>query len=223
MRDERQPTGKEMPEATQATAEFDPLDDAEFPDEMPHRPRQRLLTIWSALLVAVLVGAVGFYVGIRVEKSKNAGSSSSLASAFAGHSSAFGGAGSSGSASLRSRFAAAGGFPRAGGSSNDAVGSVSSRDGNTLYVSETGGNTVKVKLSKSTTITKSESVSSGKIFPGDEVTITGAKTSGGGLTAITVSDLGTSSSGSGGSSGSSGSSGSGSGSSSAAVSSLFGG
>jgi hypothetical protein len=222
MRDERQPIGKEMPEAMQATAEFDPLDDAEFPDQMPHRPRQRFLTIWSALLVAVLVGAIGFYVGIRVEKSHNSGSSSSsLASAFAGRASAFSGADRSGSSALRSRFAAAGGFPAAGGSGNDAVGSVSSRDGNTLYVSETGGNTVKVKLSKATTITKSESVSSGKIFPGDEVTITGAKSSGGGLTAITVSDSGSSSSSGSGSASSSGSSGSGS--SSAAVSSLFGG
>jgi hypothetical protein len=211
-----------MTDATEATREFDPLDDDEFPDELPQRPRQRFLTVWSMLAVALLIGAVGFYVGVRVQKSKAAGSSgSSSFSAPSGKRAGFGGAVKSGSSSAHERsFAAAGGgFPGASTSSNDAVGSVSSRNGNTLYVSESGGNTVKVKLSKATTVTKSETVSKGKIFPGDEVTITGAKTSGG-LTAITITDSGASSS----SSSSSSSSGSsGSSSSSGAVSSLFGG
>ncbi len=214
-----------MTDATKVTTEFDPLDDEEFPDEMPARPRRRWLTPWSAVTLALLVGAIGFYVGIRVQKAE-AGGGSSTASAIADRS---GFAGLSGaSASARSRFAAAaagGGFPGAGGASGNSVsGSVSSRDGNTLYVTESGGNIVKVKLSAATTVTKSESVGKGKISPGDEVTVSGQKGAGKGasVTAVSVTDSGASSSSSSSTSSSSGGASSSSGGS-GSVSSLFGG
>ena len=35
---------------------------------LPGRPRRKVLTWWSAGLFAVLLGLVGFYVGVRVEK-----------------------------------------------------------------------------------------------------------------------------------------------------------
>ena len=43
---------------------------------LPGRPRRRVLTWWSAGLFAVLLGLVGFYVGVRVEKNQLASSSS---------------------------------------------------------------------------------------------------------------------------------------------------
>jgi hypothetical protein len=89
-------------------------------------------------------------------------------------------------------------------------------NGKTIYVTETSGDTVKVKLSGQTTITKSESVSSSKVFPGDEVVIAGTKGSGGTVTAATLTDSGARATG-GTSSGSTTG-----GSSSSVVSSLFG-
>ena len=56
-------------------------------------------------------------------------------------------------------------------------------------MTETSGNTVKVKLSGATTITKSETVKH-KLFPGDEVVIAGAKGSKGTVAATSVTDSG---------------------------------
>jgi membrane protein implicated in regulation of membrane protease activity len=193
--------------------------DGGFDETLPVRPRRPFLTKWSALLMALMLGAVGFFVGVRVEKGKiPAASSSSGASAFArAFSGAAGATSKSGASSFASRFAGAFG----GANSNATAGSVSSIDGKTLYVTETSGNTVKVKLSGQTTITKSESVSRTKVYPGDEVVITGAKGSGGTVTATSITDSGASSTGSTGSTGGGASSSPTSGAS--AISSLFGG
>jgi hypothetical protein len=111
------------------------------------------------------------------------------------------------------RFGAAGG---AGG--NASFGTVSSIDGKTLYVTESSGTMVKVKLASSTKVTKSLSVSRKSVRPGDTVVIEGVKNSSGTIVAASVSDSGAAAarSGSTSSSGATGSSSSGSG-----VSSLF--
>jgi hypothetical protein len=222
-----------MPESALAVDELD----HEYDDGLPQRPRARYLTPLTALLMALILGGVGFYVGIRVEKSKasSGGGGSAFARAFsgagagagAGGAGAAGGAGSassrtgaggSGAASFASRFGA-GGF--AGGAGNATIGSISSIKGNTIYVTETSGNTVKVKVSGATKISKSETVKPKKLFPGDQVVIAGAKGSSGTIAATSVTDSGASSTG--------GSSSTGSGSSSStsnarsAISSLFGG
>ncbi len=203
------------------------LDDYEYDDDgfgetLPVRPKRPFLTKWSAALMALVLGAGGFFVGVRVEKGKIP--STSGASAFAGTLSA------AGRGATSSRTGAAGGFAGrfaggaggaggaagfAGAGSNDTIGSVASVNGKTIYVTETSGDTVKVKLSGQTTITKSESVSSSKVFPGDEVVIAGTKGSGGTITATSLTDSGARAS-------SSTTSGSTSGGSSSAVSSLFG-
>ncbi len=201
------------------------LDDYEYDDDgfgetLPVRPKRPFLTKWSAALMALVLGAVGFFVGVRVEKDKipsSGGTGSAFASAFsgAGGTSTTGTAGRSGAAGgFAGRFAGgAGGF--AGAAGNATIGSVASVNGKTIYVTETSGDTVKVKLSGQTTITKSESVSSSKVFPGDEVVIAGTKGSGGTITATSLTDSGARAS-------SSTTSGSTSGGSSSAVSSLFG-
>jgi hypothetical protein len=201
------------------------LDEYEYEDDgfgesLPVRPKRPFLTRWSALLMALVLGAVGFFVGVRVEKDKIP-STSSGASAFAGALSGTGRASASRSGaagSLASRFAVgaggAGGFGAA--SANDTTGSVTSVNGKTIYVTETSGDIVKVKLSGQTTITKSESVSSSKVFPGDEVVIAGTKGSGGTVAATSLTDSGAKATGSASAGSTSGSS------SSSVVSSLFG-
>jgi len=202
---------------------FDDYDDG-FDEVLPVRSRARYLTPLTALLMALILGGVGFYVGIRVEKSQTtggAGTASAFGRGFPGTTS---GKSTTGSASRTAGFPSAGGlasrFAGAFGGSG-TVGSISSVDGNTIYVKETGGNTVKVKLTSATSITKSEKVSRKKLFPGESVVVAGSASSNGTVNATSVTDSGASSSGSGTSS-SSATSGS-TGNSSSAISSLFGG
>jgi Domain of unknown function (DUF5666) len=218
-----------MPESALAADDLD----HEYDDALPQRPRARYLTPLTALLMALILGGVGFYVGIRVEKSKasTSGGGSAFARAFSGAGGAggtgAGGAGSTSSAtgaagsrasSFASRFGA-GGF--AGGGGNATIGSISSIKGNTIYVTETSGNTVKVKVSGATKISKSETVKPKKLYPGDQVVIAGAKGSSGTISATSVTDSGASSTGNSSSTGSSSSSSTSDARS--AISSLFGG
>ncbi len=209
-----------------------------FDGELPNRRRRQLFNKWSALLFALILGGAGFYAGVRVEKgqlstSSPAGFASSLASRFGragtGTTGATGATGRSGTGTTGSSGApstsggagrfGAGGFSGLGGLAGGSatVGSVSSVDGNTIYVTDTSGNTVKVTLSSATKITKSQAVSKAKVYPGDSVVISGVKGSNGSISATNLTDSGASST------GSSTSGSSGSGSSGSGLSSLFGG
>ncbi len=198
------------------------LDEYEYEDDgfaetLPVRPKRPFLTKWSAALMSLMLAAVGFFVGVRVEKAKipsSSGGANAFASALAGAAGKSGTGAAGGAGGFASRFAgSAGGFGGAAG--NDTIGSVSSVNGKTIYVTETSGDTVKVKLTGQTTITKSESVKSSKVFPGDEVVIAGSKGSGGTVDATTLTDSGARST-------ASTTSGSTGGNASSAVSSLFG-
>ncbi|HWD64741.1 MAG TPA: hypothetical protein VG405_06165 [Solirubrobacteraceae bacterium] len=191
--------------------------------QLPVRPRRRLLTRSSALLLALVTAAIGFYIGIRVEKGQVSSSSTgggglaSLASRFAA---ARGGSGSTGARSSSAGTGslggfAGGGFPGGGGVS----GTVANVNGKTIYVTETGGNTVRVRLSSATKLTKSVSVNRSKIDPGDRVLVSGVTGSRGAVSATSLTDSGSGSS----SAATSSSSGGTSSSSGSAVSSLFGG
>jgi len=189
--------------------------------QLPGRPRRRFLNWGTAVLLALAVGGIGFYVGVRVEKGQVSNSSSS-ASAFPGAAAAArsgaAGSGAAGAAGARGAGAFAGAF----GGGNSSFGTVSSVNGKTIYVTQAGtGNVVKVTLSSATRITKNVGVGKSAIRPGDTVVVSGVKGSTGKIAATSVSDTGASTTGSGAGSGSS-SSGS-SGSASSAVSSLFGG
>lgn len=210
------------------TEDWDRYGDEGYDEALPGRPRRQFFNRWTAALLALLLGGVGFFVGVRVEKSQLSSSSASSRLAAAASSAAAGsGTGAAGRTGA-GRFARgsgggafAGGFGGAGG--NASIGTVSSVNGNTIYVTDTSGNTIKVKLSGATKVTKSLSVAKGKIDPGDAVVISGVKGSGGTLNAATVSDTGARASAGGGSGSGSGSSTSSSNSASSAVSSLFGG
>ncbi len=196
--------------------------DFDAPGEvLPARPRYRYLTPLTAMLMALILGGVGFYAGVRIEKTQ-LGAAGSGASA-PGHTRhgkaaaagllAASGAGAFAGGRLASRLAAA-----FGGGGKATAGSVTQVAGDTLYVTEASGNTVEVRLSPATKITKSEHVTRRAIFPGDQVLIAGSKGAGGTVDATTVTDTGAAAGGA-----SSSTATSSAGGASSAISSLFGG
>ncbi|HSC02150.1 MAG TPA: hypothetical protein VLC49_02495 [Solirubrobacteraceae bacterium] len=191
--------------------EWDSLEDV----ALPGRPRRKVLTWWSAGLFALILCAVGFYAGVRVEKNQlsNSTPTSAFSAAAAARSGAAGRTGAAGGA-FRGVFGGAG----AGGSAT--FGTVSSVSGHSLFVTDASGNTVKVTLSNATKVTKNVNVGKKAVRPGDLVVVSGAKGSNGTISATTVSDTGSSPAAAAG--GGSRSSGAGS-SGSAAVNQLFGG
>jgi hypothetical protein len=198
---------------------------------LPGRPRRQLFNRWTAALLAVITCAIGFYVGIRVEK----GQVSSSGGTARGFTLPAGLGGTSANSSTRGTSSAAGGSRSSGalpgggagfpggafGGGNASIGTISSVNGNTIYITDTSGNTVKVTLSSATKITKSLGVSKHSLRPGDSAVIRGLKNSNGKVSATTISDSGASNTGSG-TSRSSSSSGSGRSSGNAAVNQLFG-
>jgi hypothetical protein len=174
-----------MPNEQPTTDEW--LQDA---GELPPRPRRRVLGTGgnplALALLGVLLVACGFIGGVLVEKGESSpasanGSASSLASRFA----ALRGATSSGGA--RSSGAATGGFGGAGASGRPTAGTVAYLAGSTLYVTTSEGNTVKVKTSAATSVTKTVKASVSSIHPGETVTVTGTSSSGGSLSAESIS------------------------------------
>ncbi|MBV9047765.1 MAG: hypothetical protein JOY58_05830 [Solirubrobacterales bacterium] len=218
--------------------DWDRYEEGETDEPLPGRPRRQFFNRRSAALFAVVVGAVCFYAGVRVEKSQLSSSTSTAvpsstgaatrtgaagAGSRAGAAAASAGRGFGGGGGAVAAFAGAGGG--AGGSAS--FGTVSGVSGDTFYVTESSGNTVKVKLSSATKITKSVGVGKSAVRPGDTVVIRGLN-SNGTVSATSISDSGAVLSAFGGGSSGSGSSGGGgsgtggAGSASSAVSSLFG-
>lgn len=252
-----------------AEEDWDRYEDEGEDYSMPGRPRRQFFNRASAALLALILGAIGFYAGVRVEKSQMSNSSTTAGSGLASRLGALGGggtaarsgagggtaggataggatagAGASGAAASGARASGtgasgAGGFAGAGraggaaglgalfgagggaaGAGSASFGTISSIDGNTMYVTQASGNVVKVTLSSATKVTKNVSVGKNAVRPGDAVVVSGAKNSDGSIAATTLSDTGASPAAATGSGGS-GSGGAASGSS--AVNSLFGG
>jgi hypothetical protein len=217
---------------------WDAHDDGQEDETLPRRPRRQFFNRGTASLAALITCAAGFYAGIRIEKGQLASSSSALsttgtgtgasasrraafAALFSGGSGATGSTGStSATGATRSTgtsgtAAATGGFGGFGAAAGGGtVGTVAVVNGKTLDVTETSGNTVKVKLSSATKVSKTETVGRSAVRPGDSVVITGVTGSGGTVSAAAVTDSGNHSTASSTTSSSSGSSSSG-------VSSLF--
>jgi hypothetical protein len=161
------------------------------PSMTPARPRRRFFNRRSAALAAVITCAAGFYAGIRVEKNQLASTASaattSATGAAAGTRTGAGAGGAGAAGGLAGRF---GGGGASGGGGGASLGTISSVNGKTIYLTDTTGNTVKVTLSSSTKLTKSLGVSTSALHPGDTVVIQGVKNSGGALVATSVSDSG---------------------------------
>jgi uncharacterized membrane protein YgcG len=154
------------------------------PEELPRRPRRRLLAPIPIALLIVLLTACGFIGGVLVEKGQGSSGSSSgtgasaLASRFAAlrGGSAAGvksGASDSGASGAGSLFGGAGGSS-GGGGAGVTTGQVSYIHGSTLYVTTAEGNTVKVDTSPAATVTKTVKADVSSIRPGETVLVTGA-------------------------------------------------
>jgi hypothetical protein len=153
------------------------------PEELPPRPRRRLLSPVPIALLAVLLTACGFIGGVLVEKgegssSSSSGSASSLASRFRA---ARGGTSSTGAA-----FAS--GSPGAGSAiTRPTAGTVAYLAGSTLYVTNSEGNTVKVTTSAGTSVSKTVKATIKGIHPGETVTVAGETGSNGVISAESIS------------------------------------
>ncbi len=131
--------------------------------ELPRRPRRKLATPLTAALGAVLIAALGFIGGVQVQKS---------------------------SADAAPR--AAGGFSRGSAGfapqqqTNATVGTVANVDGPTLYVTDSNGNTIRVKTSSGSKVTRTAVGKVGAVHPGDTVIVQGEKSSSGTVKATSV-------------------------------------
>jgi hypothetical protein len=170
----------------------------EEPETLPRRPRRRLLTPLPVALLCVLLTACGFIGGVLIEKGQGASGGSgsggsALASRFAALRSAAGGSTGSGASSgsaAPTGSGSAGATPSAGfgsGAGGGAtVGQVAFVAGSTLYVTDTAGNTVKVKTSPASTVTKTVSGTVHGIRPGEQVLISGTTAANGTVTAESI-------------------------------------
>lgn len=169
------------------------LEDSDDADELPPRPRRRLLTPIPLALLAALLIAGGFIGGVEVQKGEEGASATTggaapgLASRFAGLRGAGAGAGA-GTGTAAGKAATGGGFAGAGaGGARPTTGTVAYVAGNTLYVKNAEGNTVKVNTSAATNVSKTVKSKLTSIFPGETVTITGSTGSGGAVSAESIS------------------------------------
>ena len=157
-------------------------------EELPRRPRHRLLTPLPVALLVVLMTACGFIGGVLVEKGEgssnaSAATGSALASRFAALRAAAGGStGGAGASGGARGFGGLGGL--AGGGAT--VGQVAFIRGDTLYVTTSEGNTVKVTTSAGSTVTKTVKSDVKKIHPGETVIVTGSKGEDGAVAAESV-------------------------------------
>jgi hypothetical protein len=190
------PYGQPIPaqDAAAATAElpYEPMSAHDEwmaeDEELPRRPRRRLLTPLPLALLAILLVACGFIGGVLIEKGEtSSGSAAATGSGLAARFAALRGASSGGSSTAAG---AAGGLSRAGASTGftrPTSGTVAYLAGSTLYVTNSEGNTVKVETSAGTTVSKSVSATVRAIHPGETVTVTGSKGTNGSVSAESIS------------------------------------
>ena len=179
----------------------EPPDARDIGAELAAPPRRKLPWL-SLLLAGGVIAAAGFAGGALVEKNNGSGSSSA-ASAFAKlRSGATGGAGGTAGAGGFSRAggtagasgaAGAGGFAGFGGGAagGATTGTVKLVDGNTIYVTNSSGNIVKITTGSSTTVSIAQSGKVSQIAPGQTVTVRGTTDSSGNVTATSVTEGGT--------------------------------
>jgi len=180
-----------QPPETLAYEPLEPEDDGtEAREELPRRPRRRLLAPTPVALLIVLMTACGFIAGVLVEKGQgssagSAGAASGLAARLAG----LRGGTTAGGATGASRSGSGGGGGLAGafaGAGAAASGQVAFIQGGELYVTNAEGNTVKVTTSPGSTVTKTVKSSVKDIHPGETVVVTGSKGSGGVVSAESI-------------------------------------
>lgn len=123
--------------------------------ELPPRPRNRLLAPLPLALIAVLIAATGFLGGVLAQKgSEGGGATAGLP------------------AGIPTDLPAS--FP-SGNASAAVSGTVSSVNGHTIYVKDSGGTTVAVRVEDGSKVSRDSNVGVKKIRPGDSVVVQGAR------------------------------------------------
>ena len=162
---------------------------------LPDRPRRQWFNRRSAALLALITCAAGFYAGIRVEKGQLSSSSNGT------QDSRYRRSGPrppdprerDGIAIRRTCRLPGRRNPGAGlGGGNSTTGTIANVAGNAIYITDVSGNTVKVRLSSATKISKSVNVAKHALRPGDSVVVQGLKNSKGTVSATSVNDSGAS-------------------------------
>lgn len=156
--------------------------DDELVTEIIARRRRRTPKLTLALVV--LVAAAGaFALGALAQKhwgsSSSAGGGANRASAFAAFASR---------AAAGGRATAGGGFRAFGGAAGGGfeTGTVTLIKGSTLYITNATGNTVMVRTTPGSSVTKTVGGSVRSIVPGDTVTVVGTRASNGSYTARSI-------------------------------------
>lgn len=167
------------------------LDDESEP---PRRPRRRLLTPIPLALLAVLLIACGFIGGVLVQKGQGgtaspSGGASGFPSGLAALKGAVpGAAGGTSSAGGSGAKGGAGAIPGIGGAGGSVTtGEVAYVRGSTLYVTDSQGNTVKVRAAAGSKVTKTVSTKANSIHPGATVVVLGSKAKNGSISASSIS------------------------------------
>jgi hypothetical protein len=152
-------------------------DTIDLEEELPRRERRRLVTPAGIAAGVVAVAALGFLGGVQVQKSR--GSSTPAAGRLAG--------GFPGAAGARTGGGGAGGAGGGGQQqANATVGQVSSVDGKTIYVDDSSGNTVRIRLGKGGKVTRTAVSGVSAVHPGDTVVVQGEAASSGTVVASSI-------------------------------------
>jgi hypothetical protein len=169
--------------ATHPELPADARPDDELVTEILARRRRRTPLLTLALVVLVAAGGA-FVGGIEAQKHWGHASASTGAGGGARDLPAF-------AARVGSSSRAGGRFPSFGGSfggrGSITRGTVKLIKGSTLYVTDDSGNTVLVRTSPASTVTKTVTGTVQTVLPGDTVTVTGTPGKNGSVTARSIS------------------------------------
>jgi hypothetical protein len=133
--------------------------------ELPRRERRRLVTPVGLVAGVVAIAALGFFGGVQVQKSRGSSTPTAARSGFPG-----------------ARTGAATGQQQ----TDATVGQVSSVDGRTLYVADSSGTTVRIRLAKGGKVTRTAVSGVSAIHPGDTVIVQGEKAASGTVVASSI-------------------------------------
>ncbi len=145
------------------------MPDEPLDDDLPPRPRRRLLTPVTGVLAAVLLAGLGFIGGVEVQKHQGPATAGAVARG------GFPGGG---------RFGAPAGGT--GGGQGPTAGTVASTSGSVIYVKDASGTTVRVRTTSASKVTRTASSTAEGIHPGDSVVVLGATAKSGTVTADTI-------------------------------------
>ncbi len=164
--------------------DISPEIESEFDDEDFILSSPKKLKASTVVLCSLLMLGIGFYGGMKYGQSNPASTSGNLTGATSRFSGTAGQGGIRATGSALRGGAVSKGFSSQFGSA--LSGTVANISGNTLYITESSGNTVEVTTSGST-FTQTTPGSVNDVLPGDTVLIRGSQQSNGSYEATSVS------------------------------------